>query len=169
MWTEISNSLLCQQTTKKVFSLHAVLLNYLYIWLEYFQMKGWRGKKKKKFLFFQSTMLSLMNSTQISSLLCRWRLAVSEVWNKTNISWDRKPLMMKCSSHRNNWMQKDTVNCDMVENTLDNERGRLAESHLAPIHVNRQMRTHKRNNTYSIYTSTLQGTRKTCVISCKQH
>lgn len=48
MWTEISNSLLCQQTTKKVFSLHAVLLNYLYIWLEYFQMKGSRGKKKKK-------------------------------------------------------------------------------------------------------------------------
>lgn len=110
-------------------------------------------RKEKKWIFLQSTMYSLMNSTQISSLLCRWRLAVSEVWNKTNISWDRKPLMMKCSSHRNNWMQKDTVNYDMVENTLDNERGRLAESHLAPIHVNRQMRTHKRNNTYSIYTS----------------
>lgn len=92
-------------------------------------------------------MYSLMNSTQISSLLCRWWLAVSEVWNKTNTSWDRKPLMMKCSSHRNNWMEEDTVNYDMVENTLDNERGRLAESHLAPMHVNRQRRTHKQNHT----------------------
>lgn len=44
-------------------------------------------------------------------------------------------------------MQEDTLNYDMVENTLDNERGRLAESHLAPMHVNRQTLTHKQNHT----------------------
>lgn len=99
----------------------------LYLWLECFHMKV----KKNKLMLLQSTMYSLMNSTQIWSLLCRWRLAVSEVENKTNISRDGRPLMMKCASHRNGWMQKDTANYDRREHRRWQWRGGgLAWSHL---------------------------------------
>ena len=101
--------------------LHARLLpKYPHLWVKYFQHEWlrrewwWGGGGGAEeciiyiyIFFFQSKMYYLMESTQISSLLCRWRrLAVSEVENITNISWDRKPLMMKCSPRGNPWMQR---------------------------------------------------------------
>lgn len=80
----------------------------------FFQMKGLKHKKCSKCTFCR----------------CRCRPTGSEVWNKTNISWDGKPLVMKCSSRWNNRIQTDLANYDTVEIEQVNERQRGPVEHL---------------------------------------
>lgn len=140
-----------------VFCLHAMLLKYLYLWWKrYYWKVGGEGDKLK---LLQSIMYCLMNFTQISSLLCRWRLAASEAENKTNISWDKKPVMMKFSSH---------------QKQLNTEwHGAWKETHLMMGRSNLAKSAHKQiHNTYLTHLNTCALTNKTdvmqaAIIICK--
>ena len=105
--------------------------------LEYFQIKGVKGEKVKKnttFFFFYSPHCTLWWTLHKSHLCSAGGDSLLVRGNtETNISWDRKPLMMKCSSHRKQmsagrhgelWHRR--------ENALDNGGG-LAPSHLAAV------------------------------------
>lgn len=85
-----------------------------------------------------------------SHLCCAGGDLLSVKWkNKTNISWDRKPLMMKFSQKQVNAERQKKS--ELGGNTLDNGRRRLKEVPLStsPRHVIRQTHTRKQKSQHT--------------------
>lgn len=140
MWTEIFNRLPCKHTAKKkecgsscrvscCWNISGILSNK--------RCKGWESKEKNESSYSPHCTLwwtlhkSHLCSAGGDSLLVKRK-------TKTNISWDRKPLMMKCSSHRKQLSAGRHGRIMTSERgthsiTRGERGGGLAQSHLAAI------------------------------------
>lgn len=104
-----------QQITKHVSVLSACHAAEISLWWKRYYWKV--GGDKLKLSVHNCTVWWILHKSHLCS--AGGDSPVSEVENKTNISWDMKPVMMKFSSHRNSWIQNDMVCYGMEENTLD--------------------------------------------------
>lgn len=145
------------KTTIKSILLHAVLLYYLYFWLECLQMKGFSGREKKNSYSYnpQCTLWWTLHKSNLCSAggdSLAVKCETKQISRGTGSLWWWNALLIETTECR----ETRWIMTWWKTHSVTKKPGRLAEGHLATIHVKRQTRTHAKKTAH-INTSALHA------------